>query len=138
VTVLIVSQELDATADGVVLALGDRGVPVFRIDRAWFPQRLTLEAELRGCQWTGCLRTMKRCVELADIRSVWYRWRSKFVLSPQLSPQDRQHAEREAGTGFEGVVCSLDTSTIPTVLRRCPSPPNSFSRRDAVSMSLGP
>lgn len=108
-TVLIVSQELDATADGVVLALGDRGVPVFRIDRAWFPQRLTLEAELRGCQWTGCLRTRERCVELADIRSIWYRWRSKFVLSPQLSPQDRQHAEREACTGFDGVVCSLDT-----------------------------
>jgi hypothetical protein len=108
VTVLIVSQELDATADGVVLALGDHGVPVFRIDRAWFPQRLILEAELRGCQWTGCLRTMERCVELADIRSVWHRWRSKFVLSPQLSPQDRQHAEREACTGFDGVICSLD------------------------------
>jgi ATP-grasp ribosomal peptide maturase len=107
-TVLIVSQELDATADGVVLALGERGVPVFRIDRAWFPQRLTLEAELCEGEWTGCLRTTARRVEFGDIRSVWYRWRSKFVLSPQLSAQDGQHAEREAGTGFDGVLCSLD------------------------------
>lgn len=107
-TVLIVSQELDATADEVVLALGDRGVPVFRIDRAWFPQRLTLEAELCAGEWTGCLRTTERRVELCDIRSVWYRWRSKFVLSPQLSAPDWQHAEREACTGFDGVVCSLD------------------------------
>ncbi len=107
-TVLIVSQELDATADEVVLALGDRGVPVFRIDRGWFPQRLTLEAELCDGRWVGCLRTAERCVELGDIRSVWYRWRSTFVVSPQLSPQDRRHAEREACTGFDGVVCSLD------------------------------
>lgn len=107
-TVLIISQELDTTADHVVLALADRGIPVFRIDRAWFPERLTLEAELRDDRWTGCLRTMERHVELEDIRSVWYRWRSKFVLSSQLYPDDRQHAEREARTGFDGVVYSLD------------------------------
>lgn len=107
-TVLIVSQELDPTADEVVLALGERGVPVFRIDRAWFPQRLTLEAELRDGRWAGCLRTGQRRVELDDIRSVWHRWRSTFVLSSQLSRQDQQHAEREARAGFDGVICSLD------------------------------
>lgn len=107
-TVLIVSQELDPTADEVVLALGERGVPVFRIDRAWFPQRLTLEAEFRDGRWAGCLSAGQRRVELDDIRSVWHRWRSTFVLSSQLSRQDRQHAEREARAGFDGVICSLD------------------------------
>jgi glutathione synthase/RimK-type ligase-like ATP-grasp enzyme len=92
----------------VVLALNERGVPVFRIDRAWFPQRLTLEAELRDGQWAGCLSTVNRRVELGDIRSVWHRWRSPFVLSPELTRQDREHAEREARTGFDGVICSLD------------------------------
>jgi ATP-grasp ribosomal peptide maturase len=105
---LIVSQELDSTADGVVLTLGERGVPVFRIDRAWFPQRLTLDAGLRDGRWAGYLCTTDRRVELDDIQSVWYRWRSKFVLSPLLSPPDRQHAEREARTGFDGVISSLD------------------------------
>ncbi len=107
-TVLIVSQELDPTADEVVLMLSERGVPVFRIDRAWFPQRLTLEAELRDGRWAGCLGTGERRIELSDIRSVWYRWRSQFMVSPQLSRPDRQHAEREARTGFDGVICSLD------------------------------
>jgi hypothetical protein len=51
--VVIVSQELNPTADEVVLKLGERGVPVFRIDRAWFPQRLTLEAELRNDRWAA-------------------------------------------------------------------------------------
>ncbi|MGH3867895.1 MAG: MvdC/MvdD family ATP grasp protein [Pseudonocardiaceae bacterium] len=105
---MIVSQELDPTADEVVLALGERGAPVFRIDRAWFPQRLTLEAGLCDGRWAGCLRTTERRVELDDVQSVWYRWRSQFVLSPLLSPPDRQHAEREARTGFDGVICSLD------------------------------
>jgi hypothetical protein len=105
---LIVSQELDPTADEVVLALGERGVPVFRIDRAWFPQRLTLEAELRGTRWAGWLGSAQRRVELESIHSVWHRWRSTFVLSPQLSRPDRQHAEREARAGFDGVICSLD------------------------------
>jgi hypothetical protein len=100
---LIVSRELDPTVDEVVLALGERGAPVFRIDRAWFPQRLTLEAGLCDGRWAGCLRTTERRVELDDVQSVWYRWRSKFVLSPLLSPPDRQHAEREARTGFDGV-----------------------------------
>lgn len=106
-TVLIVSQEIDPTADEVVLALAERNVSVFRIDRAWFPQRLTLKARLRYGRWTGSLQTAERRVELDDIRSVWHRWRSSFVLSPQLTPQDRRHAEREARTGFDGVVCSL-------------------------------
>lgn len=105
---MIVSQELDPTADGVVVTLGERGVPVFRIDRAWFPQRLTLEAGLRDGRWAGCLRTTDRRVELDDIQSVWYRWRSKFVLAPLLSSPDRQHAEREARAGFDGVICSLN------------------------------
>jgi ATP-grasp ribosomal peptide maturase len=108
VTVLIVSQELDPTTDEVVLALGDRGVPVFRIDRAWFPQQLTLQAELRDGHWAGCLCTAERRVELGDIRSVWHRWRSPFGLSPHLSQQDRRHADREARAGFDGVVCSLE------------------------------
>jgi hypothetical protein len=66
---LIVSQELDPTADEVVLALGERGVPVFRIDRVWFPHRLTLEAELRGTRWAGCLQSAQRRVELENIHS---------------------------------------------------------------------
>lgn len=108
-TVVIASRELDPTADAVVMALVDRGVPVFRFDRSWFPQRLTLEAELVGGNWTGCLRTAEQRVELAEIRSLWYRWRSRFMMSPQLGAADRLHAEREARTGFDGVLAALDT-----------------------------
>lgn len=107
-TVVIMSQELDPSADAVVLALGDRGVPVFRFDRSWFPQRLVLEAEFDGGKWTGYLRTAERQAELAEIRSVWFRWRSRFQMSHQLSVADREHAEREVRAGFDGVLAALD------------------------------
>lgn len=98
-TVVILSQELDPTVDAVVLALDVRNVPVFRFCRSWFPQRLTLEAELREGAWTGCLRTAQRRVELTDIRSFWYRRRSRIALSPWL--------EAETGAAITEAVADL-------------------------------
>ncbi|MGH3995295.1 MAG: hypothetical protein ACRDSN_22870, partial [Pseudonocardiaceae bacterium] len=45
VTVLVLAEDLDRTADGVIRGLGERGVPVVRLDLSWFPQQLTLDAE---------------------------------------------------------------------------------------------
>lgn len=106
-TVLITAQDLDRTADEVILALQDKA-PVFRIDLEWFPTRVTLEADFTGHRWEGWLRTPHRRVKLTDIRSVWYRWRSAYGISPALSPADRDHARHEARAGFGGVLQSLD------------------------------
>lgn len=106
-TVLIIAQALDRTADEVVLALENKA-PVFRIDLEWFPDRVSLEAEFGGCRWEGWLRTPQRQVRLTDIRSVWYRWRSAYGISSGLSATDRDHARNEARAGFGGVLQSLD------------------------------
>ncbi|MGH4006613.1 MAG: MvdC/MvdD family ATP grasp protein [Pseudonocardiaceae bacterium] len=68
--ILILAQESDRTADGVVLGLVERGEPVVRVDLSWFPQRLTLDAEFRDGTWRGSLRTEHHEVDLAAIRSV--------------------------------------------------------------------
>lgn len=106
-TVLVVCQELDRTADAVVTALSDRDIPVFRMDCSWFPHRLVLDAELRGGGWEGYLASEDRRVELADVRSVWYRTPSQFVFPTGMSEAERQHAEREARIGLGGVLVSL-------------------------------
>ena len=43
-TVLVLARDVDPSADRLVEALGERGVPVFRTDLAAFPQALTLDA----------------------------------------------------------------------------------------------
>lgn len=49
-TVLILATERDISADRMVRALTERDVPVFRADLGWFPQQLSLDAELRDGQ----------------------------------------------------------------------------------------
>ncbi|MGH3610509.1 MAG: MvdC/MvdD family ATP grasp protein, partial [Pseudonocardiaceae bacterium] len=71
-TVLVLSEDYDPSVDRVVTTLGKLGVPVFRADLGWFPQRLTLDAELDGGRWVGILRTPERETRLVGLRSVWY------------------------------------------------------------------
>ncbi|MGQ0778926.1 MAG: ATP-grasp ribosomal peptide maturase [Pseudonocardiales bacterium] len=111
-TVLVIASELDRTVDGVVAALAHRGVPVFRADCSWFPQRLTLDAELRDGRWQGYLATVDRRVELAQVRSIWYRNPAPFVFPAGMSQAELQHAEREARIGLGGVLMSLPAAHV--------------------------
>lgn len=78
--ILVLAQESDRTADGVVLGLVERDEPVVRLDLSWFPQRLTLDAEFRDGRWRGSLDTEHHEVDLSSIRSVWVRSPTSFRL----------------------------------------------------------
>jgi len=105
--ILILAQESDRTADGVVLGLIDRGEPVVRIDLSWFPLRLTLDAEFRDGYWRGSLCTEHHDVDLAAIRSVWVRSPTSFQLPRALSPVEADYSRREAKLGLGGVLFAL-------------------------------
>jgi ATP-grasp ribosomal peptide maturase len=107
VTVLILAAERDLGADAMVRVLDERAVPVFRADAGWFPQRLTLDAELRDGRWVGRLATAHREVSLQDVRSVWYRSPSTFQFPGAMSHVERRHAGHEAKLGLGGVLSSL-------------------------------
>ncbi|RKT85588.1 ATP-grasp ribosomal peptide maturase, SAV_5884 family [Saccharopolyspora antimicrobica] len=106
-TVVIFADEADAPVDAVVRTLTRRGVPVFRADTSWFPDRLVLDAELRASRWVGSLTTEHRSVALEDIRSIWYCSPTPFRFPPGMAPQWRTHAAREAKFGFGGVLSAL-------------------------------
>lgn len=106
-TVLVLTEECDPTADRVVDELTRRDVPVFRCDTAWFPGSLTIDARLDGEAWFGVLRTPHREVALYDLRSVWYRRPSPFSFPAGMSRPERQHATWEAKFGLGGVLTSL-------------------------------
>lgn len=106
-TVLVLAPELDLSADRMVTELDARGVPVFRVDTAWFPSRLTIEARLVDGRWVGKIATPERTVELAAIRSIWYRTPTVFRFPDGLSPAEQHHAFLEAKFGIGGVLGSL-------------------------------
>lgn len=107
-TVLVLGEEYDPTIDRVVLTLESLDIPVFRADLGWFPQCLTLDAELsEHGQWTGYLRTAERAVRLDRLRSVWCRGPTVFNFPGDLSRERRQHVEREARLGLGGVLSTL-------------------------------
>ncbi len=108
-TVLILAGERDLSADAMVRQLQERDVPVFRIDMAWFPQQLTVEAVIRSGRWEGRLATPHRVVELEGVRSILYRTPSTFQFPTTLSQAERQHAHNEAKLGLGGVLASLPT-----------------------------
>lgn len=106
-TVLVLAQELDRTADGVVAGLTRQGVPVFRLDTSYFPQRLTVEAELSEGRWNGRLATEHRSVDLETVRAIWVRTPATFVLPEGMSIAERDYARREGKLGLGGVLLSL-------------------------------
>jgi len=107
VTVLILATERDISADRMVRALADRDVPVFRADLSWFPQQLTIDAELRGGRWAGRMATAYRTVALEDLRSIWYRSPSAFRFPTAMSGTEHRHAQHEAELGVGGVLGAL-------------------------------
>lgn len=106
-SVLVLADDVDVTADQVVRALGERGVHVDRVNTAWFPAELRLSARLRAGRWSGGLRTPVRTVELEAVTAVWYRQPRAYRFPFELSPAERAHANLEAKYGLGGVLASL-------------------------------
>lgn len=112
-TVLVVAQQADTPVDAVIRELVARDVPVFRVDTAWFPRELVLDALLGSDgRWTGELRTDHRRVDLEDIRSIWYRGPGAFCFAEGMTDVERAYAHREARLGLGGVLASLDVGWV--------------------------
>ncbi|GGR09808.1 MvdC/MvdD family ATP grasp protein [Streptomyces pilosus] len=88
--VLIIAACDDWPTDRIVVELERRGVEVFRMDTADFPQRLTLVGRIdRASAWTGELVTEHRTVELSRIGAVYYRAPGRSA-SPRGCPARRR------------------------------------------------
>ena len=104
---LVLAQELDRSADGVITGLVEAGQHVMRIDLSWFPRQLTLDAEFCDGRWQGCLRTEHHMLELASITAVWVRSPGLFRLPEGMSAVEADYARREAKIGLAGTLLAL-------------------------------
>lgn len=108
-SVLVVTCLDDSTSDVVIGELGRRGVPVIRLDPGDF---LSGGIELSASFGpdggpSGTLATPSRRVELAAIRSVYYRRPSPHEPPPGMDEQDARFAVGQARQGLGGVLGAL-------------------------------
>lgn len=106
-SILILAEDIDATADTVLGALLERGAVVHRVNTAWFPAQLSVSAELRGGRWTGRIQTAAQVIDIEEITAVWYRTPRAYQFPADLSPAERGHANLEAKYGLGGMLSSL-------------------------------
>jgi ATP-grasp ribosomal peptide maturase len=106
-SVLILAEDVDASADAVVCALFERDVDVHRVNTAWFPSCLSVSAEAVDGRWSGRIRSPGRVIELEDVKSVWYRSPKTYLFPDELTAVERAHAHSEAKYGLGGVLSSL-------------------------------
>ncbi|WP_019809053.1 ATP-grasp ribosomal peptide maturase [Saccharomonospora halophila] len=106
-SILVLADEHDASADVMVRALEDRDAVVHRVDTAWFPRRLSIAAELAGGRWCGWLRTPHRTIDLDGITSVWFRSPRTYRFPDSMTGAERSFAHLEAKYGLGGVLTSL-------------------------------
>jgi len=71
--VLIITNEMDAHADAVVLELRKRDIPVFRFHPDDFPHACSISIEVANDHVDGRIVTPQRSVSFADIGAAWYR-----------------------------------------------------------------
>ncbi|MGW2543671.1 ATP-grasp ribosomal peptide maturase [Kitasatospora sp. NPDC001574] len=128
-TVLVLTNDQDPTADLVVAELNERAIPVVRMDPGDFPLRSSLSVTLTDGQWSGRVRGQRRDVSFADVRAVYYRRPSDYSLPTSLSAPDTAWAHAEAVAGFGGVLGSLDCRWVnhPTHNRRASNKPMALS-----------
>jgi ATP-grasp ribosomal peptide maturase len=109
VSVLILRHESDAVADRVAAELAVRGVPVVRLNPSAFPKQLSMSARIVDSRsWHGWLKTDDgKTIDLAEIRTVWQRGSSQFVMDERMSGPELAFAYGEARRGFGGVLASL-------------------------------
>ncbi|GIM87214.1 ATP-grasp ribosomal peptide maturase [Salinispora arenicola] len=107
-TILVLTEPRDVTADLVITALHNRDAKVHRVDTGDFPQSLALAAENSGQGgWSGVLTDAHRQTRIEDVSAVYYRRPSPFQLADGLDDYERRWATQEARMGFGGLVAAL-------------------------------
>jgi glutathione synthase/RimK-type ligase-like ATP-grasp enzyme len=89
--VLIVSTADDPHCDIVIRELDALGTPWCRFNTELFPERAHLEIEVRRNQFTATIQLPDKIINVADIRSVWYRRPEPPVISPVVTEPDARN-----------------------------------------------
>ncbi|MFD7136955.1 ATP-grasp ribosomal peptide maturase [Streptomyces sp. NPDC059894] len=139
--VLIIAAADDWPTDRIVVELENRGVEVFRMDTADFPQRLALAGRISAGQaWTGELLTEHRTVELSRVGAVYYRAPGAFRFARGMSGPEEGFAAAQARAGLGGVLSALECRWVnhPTAMARAEYKPVQLAAARACRLLIPP
>ncbi|RBQ21417.1 hypothetical protein DP939_01500 [Spongiactinospora rosea] len=111
-TVLMITDESDTVAERVAVELIERGVPVFAINTADFPTKISMSAfiETGSGGWRGIVSTAHGELDLARVGAIYWRRPTRFRMDERMSAPERVFAYGEARRGFGGVLTALRQS----------------------------
>ncbi|WHM36331.1 ATP-grasp ribosomal peptide maturase [Streptomyces sp. BPTC-684] len=98
----------DVTADLVLAELHDRGVPVVRLDPGTdFPDNARLSARLNRAGLSGRIATPSRLLDLASVRSVYWRRPTPYGGTGAAETPEDQFTNAQARAGYSGILAAL-------------------------------
>lgn len=106
--IVIVTQEFDPHADVLIVLLRELGHDPIRLHTADFPLQAQASAHFDGTRWQGTFTTRKHTLVLEEIRSIWWRRPDSYVLSPDLTAEEKRFAAREVDHALQGMWCGLE------------------------------
>lgn len=105
--VVVVTRLDDVTADLVIAELNDRGVPVARLDPGDFPTFVTMNVTVDGDGPSGRLETGTRNIDVARVRSVYWRRPSPYSAPRDVVEGEARWCTDQARYGLGGVLGAL-------------------------------
>jgi ATP-grasp ribosomal peptide maturase len=139
--VLVIAANDDWPTDRVVTELTGRGVEVFRMDTADFPQQISLTGRIdRGHGWTGELATVNRTVDLSRVGAVYYRAPGAFQFPDGMTGPEERFAAAQARAGLGGVLSALDCRWVnhPTFMARAEYKPVQLDAARSCGLRIPP
>ncbi|MEJ3653263.1 hypothetical protein WEH80_18630 [Actinomycetes bacterium KLBMP 9759] len=138
--IVIVTDVLDEHVDPVIRQLVAGGHEPVRVNAGDIPLNVDLSVGLAGPAWTGSIRIISngRTVDVADIRSVWWRGRGALGLASDLSAWEREFAEEEIRHATRGLWSTVDCHWVshPDAIERAAYKMEQLSRAARLGFSV--
>jgi len=122
----------DPTVDGHILPvlteLGRRGHEVQVFNPADFPGSATVTVDSTPSGARAFITGEQQVIDLARVGSVWYRRPGKFILPPELLPEEAEWLRGECSALLNGIYANTDALWV--------SDPHSLRRADLKLLQL--
>lgn len=131
--VLVLTADLDPTADAVLAHLLKRGIPFTRLDPKTFLASGSMTARLgQDGAWEGVLRGGPRDIDLGELRAIWVRRPGEIAPPKGIDPADADWCVGQAREALWGVLQAL-----PQVQWVNPLVPARAAARKPVHLAAG-